>query len=98
MVLDALLNLPHFLIGMRNRLLPAQPFVRPTGPLPPREIRANEQDDSSNSNEHSDEAGSEADVESNTGSGMDVSGVSSSWISLNNGPGINGVEDDNAWS
>ncbi|KAJ7905858.1 hypothetical protein B0H14DRAFT_3543415 [Mycena olivaceomarginata] len=35
LLLDTLINIPHFLISVRNRLLPVQPFVRHPPPLPP---------------------------------------------------------------
>ncbi|KAH6918467.1 hypothetical protein BKA70DRAFT_1175886 [Coprinopsis sp. MPI-PUGE-AT-0042] len=34
LLLDTLLNLPYYLIGIRNRLLPAQPFRQPPSDLP----------------------------------------------------------------
>ncbi|KAF5330387.1 hypothetical protein D9619_005467 [Psilocybe cf. subviscida] len=34
-ILDGLINLPHFLISLRNRLLPLQPFRDPPFDLPP---------------------------------------------------------------
>lgn len=93
LILDTLLNIPHYLITARNGLLPVRPFVRP--PAPPsaaaapvkptaqRQITAtssqpeSEPEESSN-NEHS-EAGSEADVESNSD---DHDGTGGSWVSL----------------
>ncbi|KAF7295458.1 Protein kinase domain-containing protein [Mycena indigotica] len=86
-LLDALINIPHILIGIRNALLPAQPFVRPPRNLPAVEklqagaaAKAQRQTESSSDaslSEHEHETGSEADVESN--SGID----SASWVSLN---------------
>ncbi|KAG7089696.1 hypothetical protein E1B28_011351 [Marasmius oreades] len=85
-LLDALLNIPHFLISIRNALLPSQPFLVPRPAMKPRaetittglRRRVDEESGSSNGIEHS-ENGSEADVESNSGDG---SGVESSWVSL----------------
>ncbi|KAF7322460.1 Protein kinase domain-containing protein [Mycena chlorophos] len=88
MFLDALISIPHLLIGLRNALLPTQPFVRPPRNLPAVEKRevapglsavvppatAAAESSASETSEH--ETGSEADVESN--SGID----SASWVSL----------------
>lgn len=76
-VLDTLLNIPYFLISIRNRLLPVEPFVRPTPevPLPPLEAPAVPVKPSSKGDESPDSS-AEADVESNADS------VDSSWISL----------------
>jgi hypothetical protein len=76
-ILDVLLNIPHFLISVRNRLLPVEPFVRPNpeNPLPPADASRLSTAPSSQC-DTSPESNSEADVESNTDS------VDSSWISL----------------
>lgn len=92
LILDALLNLPQFLISLRNSLLPVPPPIMPY-PLPERPVapapaaaqrrplaeRAPPpvDSDSDHQADTSSEAGSEADVESNEGSG-----VGESWISL----------------
>jgi hypothetical protein len=84
--LESLLNIPHFLISLRNSILPTQPFVLPpSNPEPlPRERRLlkaagsdslSEPEDSSKYD--SSEAASEADVESNSG---DATGAD--WVSL----------------
>ncbi|THG99826.1 hypothetical protein EW026_g2587 [Hermanssonia centrifuga] len=87
LVLDSLLNLPHFLLSIRNALLPVPPrVVLPSTPAP---STAQRQPLTGYSSAESDpegphdisEAGSEADVESNEGGYG--SGVSESWISLN---------------
>ncbi|KAJ7438448.1 hypothetical protein FB451DRAFT_1303450 [Mycena latifolia] len=82
LLLDTLINIPHFLISVRNALLPVQPFVRhpPTLPpvqpaQPPPDAARNEEDESGNDLS---ETGSEADVESNSG---DATG-GGSWVSL----------------
>ncbi|KAG6917936.1 hypothetical protein DXG01_000374 [Tephrocybe rancida] len=82
-VLDLLLNIPHFLISIRNRLLPAEPFVLPAPetlppPVKPAGAAAPYSDD--DSIDHSG-ASSEADVESNASD----SGVSASWVSVQEG-------------
>ncbi|KDR81713.1 hypothetical protein GALMADRAFT_239864 [Galerina marginata CBS 339.88] len=83
LVLEGLLSLPHFLISLRNRLLPIQPFLDPPISLPPpvtakqeqeKETLAQIKDDTSSEN-------SDADVESNTGDTVD-----SSWVSLHKKP------------
>ncbi|KAH9928225.1 uncharacterized protein B0H18DRAFT_1159102 [Fomitopsis serialis] len=96
-LLDTILNIPHFLISIRNALLPIQPHVilpqstytppvPPTAsvaptPAPPAEsqLPAQEQAVDSDPEQHDNasETGSEADVESNAGSG-----VGESWISV----------------
>ncbi|KAL0061040.1 hypothetical protein AAF712_012161 [Marasmius tenuissimus] len=87
LILDTLLNVPHFLISVRNAILPTQPFVQPGSTAPASaslapERRQDEESASSNEVDHSDhETGSEADVESNS-SGEVSSGVDSSWVSL----------------
>ncbi|KAL0573406.1 hypothetical protein V5O48_008554 [Marasmius crinis-equi] len=94
LVLDAILNIPHFLISVRNAILPSQPFVLP-GPsarpraaaAPPPASSGRRVDEESGSGSGSgnevdrSETGSEADVESNS-SGEVLSGVDSSWVSL----------------
>ncbi|KAJ3499929.1 hypothetical protein NLJ89_g10012 [Agrocybe chaxingu] len=82
-LLDALLNLPHFLIGIRNRLLPVAPYHRPPTNLPSPvnakkvnpEVESKEV--SSRSTSPDVETSSDADVESNAGDT-----VASSWVSL----------------
>jgi hypothetical protein len=82
-VLDMLLNIPHFLVSIRNALLPIPPpIVRPLPPTPevavapiapaPQAAHAGGHD-AGNDNDAGSEA--EADVESN-------SGESESWVSL----------------
>ncbi|KAF8211865.1 hypothetical protein K438DRAFT_1662468 [Mycena galopus ATCC 62051] len=85
LLLDTLINIPHFLISVRNALLPVQPFVRHPPPLPPVQ-RAPEppaavrsEEDESSGNDLS-ETGSEADVESNSGDGAGVG----TWVNLKN--------------
>lgn len=84
-LLDGLLSLPYFLISIRNRLLPVQPFRQPSENLPPpvtavqqektvtTEVKEESQDCTSEI-----EANSDADIESNSGDT-----VESSWVSLN---------------
>ncbi|KAK1218851.1 hypothetical protein PQX77_018467 [Marasmius sp. AFHP31] len=87
LILDTLLNVPHFLISVRNAILPTQPFVQPSSTAPASASlaparRQDEESASSNEVDRSDhETGSEADVESNS-SGEVSSGVDSSWVSL----------------
>ncbi|KAG6854707.1 hypothetical protein C0991_002419 [Blastosporella zonata] len=81
-VLDILISIPHFLISVRNRLLPVEPFVRPppeialpsVKPASADPVPSSDEDSHDNSNS---EASSEADVESNASD----SGVSASWVS-----------------
>jgi len=79
LLLDGLINLPHFLISIRNRLLPVQPFREPPADLPPpvterkpARTELTEQLHTSSESETTD-----ADVESNAGDMVD-----SSWVSL----------------
>ncbi|KIM49354.1 hypothetical protein M413DRAFT_438540 [Hebeloma cylindrosporum] len=80
LVLDGLINLPHFLISIRNRLLPVQPFREPPADLPPpvaeRKPATTELKEQLHTPSES-EATSDADVESNAGDTVD-----SSWVSL----------------
>ncbi|KAH9483940.1 hypothetical protein JR316_0003418 [Psilocybe cubensis] len=82
-LLDGLLSLPHFLISIRNRLLPTQPFRDPPTDLPPpvtakqtKSVVSEVKEDKDASSDL--EISSDADVESNTGDT-----VESSWVSLN---------------
>ncbi|KAF8965227.1 hypothetical protein BDZ97DRAFT_1699675 [Flammula alnicola] len=84
LLLDGLINLPHFLISIRNRLLPVQPFRDPPADLPPpitaksatKTAAAEPKDETQESSEI--ETNSDADIESNAGDT-----VESSWVSLN---------------
>ncbi|TCD66178.1 hypothetical protein EIP91_001671 [Steccherinum ochraceum] len=92
-LLDGLLSLPHFLISIRNALLPIQPHVMPAqekapttvaAPVPrPAQQRLRIEDSPVSSDQETHEiisdTGSEADVESNG------SGVGESWVSLKEG-------------
>ena len=86
-LLDGLLNLPYFLISIRNWLLPAQPFQQPPETLPhvpkvKQEISATtEVKEESQGCASENETNSEGDVESNSGDT-----VESSWVSLNKKP------------
>ncbi|KAK0239750.1 hypothetical protein EDD85DRAFT_823179 [Armillaria nabsnona] len=76
LILDTLLNIPYWLIAMRNALLPTQPFVRPPPTLEPivepqAELHLESEAEDGN------ESGSEADVESNSGEGP-----TASWVRL----------------
>ncbi|KAF4614562.1 hypothetical protein D9613_003140 [Agrocybe pediades] len=84
LLLDGLLNIPYFLISLRNRLLPLQPFRSPPTDLPlpvtARQDKAAAPAAAKATPERlSDiESNSDADVESNEGDTVD-----SSWVSLN---------------
>ena len=84
-LLDGLINLPYFLISIRNRLLPVQPFRAPLANVPPpvTSKHAPPKDEApapEKTPESSDfETNSDADVESNIGDAAE-----SSWVSLNN--------------
>ncbi len=85
-LLDGLINLPYFLISIRNRLLPVQPFRAPLANVPPpvasKRTKApkDEAPAPEKTPESSDfETNSDADVESNIGDAAE-----SSWVSLNN--------------
>jgi hypothetical protein len=84
LLLDTLINIPHFLISVRNRLLPVQPFVRHPPPLPPVERAqpppAAAQSEEEESGNDLSETGSEADIESNSGDGGGVG----TWVNLKN--------------
>jgi hypothetical protein len=80
LLLDGLINLPHFLISIRNRLLPVQPFREPPADLPPpvmeRKPTTTELTEQLHTSSES-ETTSDADIESNAGDAVD-----SSWVSL----------------
>ncbi|GLB34778.1 putative fungal family of unknown function (DUF1776) [Lyophyllum shimeji] len=83
-ILDILLNIPHFLISIRDRLLPAEPYMLPTpdtrpppvAPKPSIATAASSQPTSESERDVS-ENSSEADVESSASDGVD-----NSWIRL----------------
>lgn len=87
LILDTILNIPHFLISIRNALLPIQPTVVLPPPLVPPPAPATgpsatyassgSDPDTESANEMS-ETGSDADVESNSGEGPN----GESWINL----------------
>ena len=87
LLLDALLNLPAFLVSIRNAMLPVPPrlpYPPPVPPasttIPPTQLRQKpnvESPPDSDPDVRSD-TGSDADVES----GAEGSGVGESWISL----------------
>ena len=80
LLLDGLINLPHFLISIRNRLLPVQPFREPPPDLPPPVIERKPATTKPKEQLHTSsesETTSDADVESNAGDTVD-----SSWVSL----------------
>ncbi|EKM82586.1 hypothetical protein AGABI1DRAFT_52867 [Agaricus bisporus var. burnettii JB137-S8] len=91
-LLDVLLNVPHVLVGIRNYLLPSQPFVLPPGdsaaPTRPKsKVISNAASQASSqsviepqpeSPEH-EESGSDHEVESISGDSV----ADSSWVSLN---------------
>jgi hypothetical protein len=85
-LLDALINIPQFLISIRNSLLPVPPAIpqsQPPASEPPAAPTTaadvdTKADDQESGNDLS-EPGSEADVESNAGDG---SSVDNSWVSL----------------
>ncbi|KAF9030719.1 hypothetical protein BDZ89DRAFT_985252 [Hymenopellis radicata] len=86
-ILDTLLSIPHLLISARNALLPVQPFVRPPPTLPrtetappPPQVQIETVPVTDDHEDTSSEAGSEADVESNSGDGP---ADGNSWIRLN---------------
>ena len=94
-VLDILLNIPHFLMGIRNALLPVPPRVPITPAAPELAVARSNQtptkhvrqtSGTSSDQDHSHLSGSEADVESNTEhdheSGMGDSVMGESWVSL----------------
>ncbi|KAG7448086.1 uncharacterized protein BT62DRAFT_930169 [Guyanagaster necrorhizus] len=80
LILDTLLNIPYFLISVRNALLPAQPFIR-TPPTMDAFVEPQSEPHvpalSQTEGEDDNESGSEADVESNSGEGS-----TASWVRL----------------
>ncbi|KAF9473779.1 hypothetical protein BDN70DRAFT_867110 [Pholiota conissans] len=92
LLLDGLINLPHFLISIRNRLLPLEPFRAPPSNIPPpvtakrpsaiastsTEVTTKAKEETPDASEV--ETNSDADIESNAGDT-----VESSWVSLNHG-------------
>ena len=85
LILDGLLNIPHILIAIRNRILPVEPFLRPAQdfplptPITPGRAAVGDTSDAYRQDERRDEcseSSSEADVESNASESVD------SWISL----------------
>lgn len=85
LILETLLNIPHFLISIRNTLLPTQPFIRPRSWQPARrhaiEAPPTAPDSDPDSGNHSDTTGSEADVESNEGE-SEGDPNTESWVNL----------------
>ena len=82
LILDSLLNIPHFLISIRNRILPVDPFFRraPDLPLPPPVTpRTVTTANNREGHDESSETSSETDAESNASESVD------SWISLHDG-------------
>ncbi|KAK0196748.1 hypothetical protein F5146DRAFT_1012805, partial [Armillaria mellea] len=76
LILDTLLNIPYWLIAVRNALLPTQPFVCPPPTLDPvvePQVELHLESEAEDGNE----SGSEADVESNSGEGS-----AASWVRL----------------
>jgi hypothetical protein len=81
-ILDAVLNIPHLLISIRNRLLPVPPALPPTDTSSPRvpptaQLQADDATTFDREVDHS-EVGSEAEVES----GLGEEPPNNSWISL----------------
>lgn len=88
LLLDGLLSLPHFLISIRNRLLPAQPFQRPTVNTSVPEVKPQDTGDPHLSDDNAEsasvfETNSEPDTEGDDGGG--------SWVSLKKAPSENSV-------
>ncbi|TFK42479.1 hypothetical protein BDQ12DRAFT_703011 [Crucibulum laeve] len=91
-LLDVILNIPHFLISIRNRLLPVQPFRQPPKDLPPAQPRAPapaaairpadiarleaEAEKEAEADDETHDSSSDADVESVTSG----EGVEDSWV------------------
>jgi hypothetical protein len=97
LILDSLLNIPHILISIRNRILPVEPFFRRAPDLPqpppvtPRCATAANTDEGHGQDESGNErseTSSEADVESNASESVD------SWISLHGAQGSEGSAGD----
>jgi hypothetical protein len=98
-MLDTLLNVPHFLIGLRNRLTIAQPFRQPPADppqtasasyTPPPEVDPNSASRSSAYSQHSVEPRIDPSEDDETSPNDEdeslsgeSSGVGSSWVSLN---------------
>ena len=95
LILDALLNLPAFLISVRNALLPVPPRLPYPPPIPPAGVapaappaaapaptddKARHQEEAQT--DSSDEILSETGSDADVESGPEGSGVSESWISL----------------
>ena len=87
LILDTLLNLPAFLLSIRNALLPVPPRLPYPSPVPPpmststapAQLRPQPEETPVDSeSENLSDTGSDADVESSVGG----SGVGESWISL----------------
>ena len=83
-LLDALLNLPYFLISIRNQLLPVQPFRQPPENLPP-PVPTVKQENSVKTEVKEESQKSTSEIESNSDDTESNSGdtVESSWVSLN---------------
>ena len=81
LILDSLLNIPHFLISIRNRILPVDPFFLPLPPpvAPRAATTANTREGHDESGHERSETSSETDAESNASESVD------SWISLHDG-------------
>lgn len=91
LLLDGLLTLPHFLVSIRNRLLPVQPFQLPTVDTPaslmpevkPLDTGDPHYDDDKAESASMFETNSEPDTEGDDGGG--------SWVSLKKAPSENSV-------
>jgi len=87
LLLDGLLNIPYFLISLRNSLLPVQPCRNPPPDLPPPVTAKQDKPATPSATKESQrhlsdtESNSDADIESNEGDTVD-----SSWVSLNKKP------------
>ena len=84
-LLDGLLNLPYFLISIRNRLLPVQPFRQPPENLPP-PIPTVKQEKSVTTEVKEESQKCTSDIETNSDGDIESSSgdtVESSWVSLN---------------
>jgi len=81
-LLDTILNIPHMLVSIRNKLLPVPPPPPPPPPPAIQSLGAAKGDNDKENGKDGSEVGSEADVESNAGDGRSVD---SSWVSLKEG-------------
>jgi hypothetical protein len=91
LLLDGLLSLPHFLISIRNRLLPVQPFQLPTVDTPASSVPEVKLQDTGDPLLYDDKAESASVFETNSEPDTEGDDGGGSWVSLKKAPSENSV-------